>query len=171
MKKIIVVLAACAMLAVAVNASASVQAGDTTVDGSIAYSRYSSGDYSDWDVTTQISFGRFLTEAISLEGSAYGSFGDNTKMIGLLLKPNYHFNTGTSNVPYVGIALGAFLTEIDFGFGDYKETDFVYGAQAGIKQFISEKAFIKWEASYLKVDMDPEDTDIFQLFVGFGFKF
>ena len=91
--------------------------------------------------------------------------------MGLQVRPNFHFNTESNTVPYVGLTLGYFWTEI-FGADD---GNFLYGGQVGIKQFIKDNAYMQFEAGYsaTSVTFEGEDIDIgdLRLSVGFGVKF
>jgi len=46
----------------------------------------------------------------------------------------------------------------------------MYGGQVGIKQFIRDNVFLQIEGSYLRTEFLGEETNIFKVLLGLGFK-
>jgi len=176
MKRLLGVLAVCLILGLSGHAFAGTAAGDNTVVGSVAYSNINSDlevdhvDVSVWSVTGQLAVGRFVTDQIQLEVAAEGMWGGmedgSIYMVGLTLRPNFHFATQSATVPYIGAAVGGLF----YDFVEESDTIFVYGAQVGLKQFIRENAFLQMEGRWRRFEIESEDIDLFQIFVGFGLK-
>jgi len=163
MKKLIFVLAVCMALGIAGFASAGTQKGDTTLVGSAGYRNYTTPEY--WDIYAQIGIGHFLTDQFQLEATLAGSWDEDSSMYGVLLRPNYHFATQTSFVPYVGVSAGGYFLK-----GDFDETVFSYGAQIGVKQFFRENAFMQVECNWQRYEVESESEDLLQIVLGFGFE-
>lgn len=177
MKKILFGLAVLGLLAgMSTLASAAVQQGDTTLTFDVGYNymELSDADVNVWDLTGRVAIGRFLTNNFQLEGILNGmtgelDFGDGTEDFSagaVLIRPNFHFLTESTTVPYVGAAVGFCYYDI----AGEDETNFMWGAQAGLKQFIRDNVFIQMEASYLRTEIMDEDLDNFRIMAGLGFK-
>lgn len=174
MKKLLVCLSAVGLLiGMASTASAAIEAGNTTLTLSAAYTFTGIPDYdvSSWDITGNIALGRFITNNFQLEGVLNGSVGNILDSAdyyygALLLRPNFHFDTQSATVPYIGAAVGIYFFEMDDDGG----TNFAYGAQAGIKQFVKDNVFLQVEGSYLRTKVISEDANLWKIFLGLGFK-
>ncbi|HOL22669.1 MAG TPA: hypothetical protein PLQ41_07445, partial [bacterium] len=104
------------------------------------------------------------------EGLINGTYGDiegeSYHYVSLLVRPNFHFATESATVPYIGVAAGLFTYDI---FGE-DSSEFMYGGQVGIKQFIRDNVFLQIEGSYLRTEFLGEETNIFKVLLGLGFK-
>lgn len=128
-----------------------------------AYERVSNGD-SDSTVSVALSAGYFFTDAFQLEGMLEGIWnGDD--IYTLTVRPNYHFDIGTTLVPYIGAALG--YARVSNGDSD---SGLVYGAQAGLKQYLTDSAFLQWEVSYQEWKIF-DDFNRLNVSVGLGYNF
>jgi opacity protein-like surface antigen len=161
------------VIGVSTVAFAGVQAGDTTITLSSAftYTDVIEPEVTSWDITGRIALGRFLTNNFQLEGILNGSVGDIFDSAdyyygALLVRPNFHFSTASATVPYIGASVGMFFLDIE-GEG---ETNFAYGGQAGIKQFVRDNVFVQVEGSYLRTAIFSEDVNLWRVFLGLGFK-
>jgi len=100
-------------------------------------------------VFTALGFGYFVID--NLELAAAGAFIYDDYEIGYhpAIGAQYNINLGCKLVPFVGINLG-------WGFWDYKDVEdtdgFVYGAEAGLKYFITESLALSASVDY---DLSP----------------
>lgn len=175
MKKLLMLLTVVCFIFSAPSLFAGTEAGDTELglQGSI---QNISPDEGDEDITMLIlagSLGYFFTDALSVGVSVMGNLMsyddyDSTQM-SFLIEPNYHFNTESDIVPYVGVNGGITKFESE----DTSESMFSYGAQIGFKSFFAENASFKVEGRYTHFEMDDEDVgvDILGLFVGVNVYF
>jgi len=173
MKKVLICLMMLGLLiGVSSFASAAVQQGDTTLTLSLGFSdmEVPDPDFSSWDITGRVALGKFLTNNFQLEGLINGTYGDiegeSYHYVSLLVRPNFHFATESATVPYIGVAAGLFTYDI---FGE-DSSEFMYGGQVGIKQFIRDNVFLQIEGSYLRTEFLGEETNIFKVLLGLGFK-
>jgi len=183
-KLLVICLAVCfAVMGISGVASAATKSGDSTVFGTLSYDASEfSGEGGSLDFSTftaSAGLGRFFTDSFQVELGLIGQsmtiseFGEDMTLqqMGLQVRPNFHFNTDSSTVPYVGLALG-------YLWVDFFEEDtgaFLYGGQAGIKQFVTENAYLQIEAGYTAstIEIGDEDIDVgdLRLSVGVGCKF
>jgi hypothetical protein len=165
MKKMLIgVLIAGVIFFMAGVSSAAIKAGDNTLTVSGQYSWPSHGD-SVWQVAGN--YGRFFTDSFQLESGIglAGTSGFNEQII--QVRPNFHFNTQSNAVPYIGATLG--WQHVGDGVSD---STFIYGAQVGIKTFIKENAFLQFELNYIKTSTSIlGQTGSTNLTLGMGFKF
>ncbi|MCX8082256.1 MAG: porin family protein [bacterium] len=174
MKKILFCLAVAGLIiGMATFASAAVQQGDTTLTFNAGYSYLdiADGATSSWDITGRIALGKFLTNNFQLEGILNATKGEMYESLeytygAVLIRPNFHFATEGATVPYIGAAAGFFFYDIE----DESDTNFIWGGQVGLKQFIRDNVFIQMEASYLMTEMMDEELNIFKILFGLGFK-
>ena len=165
-------------------ASAATRAGDSTIMGTLSYdadnfSTESGGDVDMSIFSAAIGVGRFFTDnfeaEIGLIGQTItideGSGSETLQQMGLQVRPNFHFNTASNTVPYLGLTLGYLWVDLFGGDG----SGFMYGGQAGIKQFVSENSYLQFELGYTASDLEIEDTDValgdFRFSLGVGYKF
>ncbi|MFH2068591.1 MAG: hypothetical protein ABII89_03905 [Candidatus Omnitrophota bacterium] len=184
MKRILVMcLAVCfAVAGISGAASAAVKAGDGTAMGTLSYNFTTyDGETGGLDVSTfaaALNVGRFVTDSFQLEFGLAGHSitidegGSATlQQMGLQVRPNFHFNTESNTVPYIGLTLGYFWTE----YFEVSDGNFLYGGQVGIKQFIKDNAYMQFEVGYnaASIEFYGEDVDVgdLRLSVGFGVKF
>ena len=87
----------------------------------------------------------------------------------LELESNYHFMTDKDIVPYVGPHVGMLAFEDDYD----SETVLTYGAQAGVKAFVSENVALDFQLRWTHYELDDFDseTDTFSLLVGVNVYF
>ncbi len=135
MKKAIVLIATLSMLIAAPMAIAGTQQGDIELSINANVTVPDDGDESG-SVYGGINW--FLTDGLSLGTAVMTLFGEDIGYY-LYLEPNYHFNTASTFVPYVGVN-GAYA---DLG-GDL-DSDITYGVQAGVKAFFTEDVALKVE--------------------------
>lgn len=138
--------------------NAEVRQGDKNLVISVGYGYFSQGKK--WDGTYGLGMGFFLSDQFELGVGVSGrweTFGDQ---VNLLLKPNFYMDSQSNVNPYMGISLGG-----KFGGG----TEFAYGAQIGMKHFLSENTLIQYELNYLRVQKQNLNSITFS--VGLGFKF
>ncbi|MCM8776730.1 MAG: porin family protein [Candidatus Omnitrophica bacterium] len=174
MKKILSCLfVAGLIIGIAQFASAAVQQGDTTLTLNVGYSYMdiAEGETSSWDITGRIALGKFLTNNFQLEGILNGTVGEMYESLdyhygAIVIRPNFHFATEGATVPYIGAAAGFFFYDIE---GE-SDTNFIWGGQVGLKQFIRDNVFLQMEASYLMTEMIDEELNLFRILVGLGFK-
>lgn len=101
------------------------------------------------------SYGYFFTDA--WQGTIFATyqqqdFGDghtDTLYVGGAV--DYHFNTDSNFVPYVGV--GAAYGSIDAGeldeeLGDFTEDDVVVQARVGLKQFVAENIAVRYQIEW-----------------------
>ncbi|MCD6221345.1 hypothetical protein J7K25_04230 [bacterium] len=140
--------------------SAGTQAGDKTFN---IYASISIPEEGDTTWMAMISGGYFMTDQFQLEG-ATALIGTEDLTFGMImLRPNLHFATAGTTVPYIGGTLGT-------TFGDY-DTEFIYGGQIGLKQFINERTFLQWEGSYTIMDVEGDSSGTFMITLSIGLKF
>ena len=172
MKKILICLLVLGLfIGISRVASAAVQQGDTTLtfSASLYNDIYDGEDTAYWAFKGDITLGRFLTNNFQIEGDLggiwreYGSW--SAYYVYLLIRPNFHFSTESATVPYIG-ASGGLAVYGSTGSEDVYEV--LYGAQAGIKQFIRDNVFLQIEGAYLRYT--EEKTDEFSISLGLGFK-
>ncbi len=82
-------------------------------------------------------------------------------------RADYYFNTGGIYVPYVGAHLGVVRQELM----DNKSTEFSYGAQAGVKFFVSENISWNAEVDYSQYKSDEDTTKTTSLLAGLSYYF
>lgn len=168
-------------------ASAATKAGDSTVFGTLSYDASTLDIESgpSLDISTfaaAVGVGRFFTDSFQAELALIGqtttfdmggSEDITQQSIGLEVRPNFHFNTAGNVVPYVGLTLGYLWYE--FLFEGDSTGSFLYGGQAGIKQFVRDNAYIQYEIGYTATTFEIEDTDIddgdLRVSIGMGFSF
>ena len=144
-KKILVMcLAVCfAVVGISGVASAATKAGDTIISGGISYDMTNlSAEGFDGDIsifTTTIGVGKFFTDSFETEFGLIGQTmtvdfeGDSAtqQQLGVQVRPNWHFNTASNTVPYIGLTLGYLWVEVA-AEGESESTGaFLYGGQAG----------------------------------------
>jgi len=173
MKKILICLLALGLfIGISRFASAAVQQGDTTLTLTVGFTdmEVPDPDFSSWDITGRIALGKFLTNNFQLEGIVNGTYGEieseSYHHLSLLIRPNFHFATESATVPYIGVAAGLFT----YDYLGEDDSDFIYGAQIGIKQFIRDNVFLQIEGSYLRTEFLGEETNLFKVLLGLGFK-
>ena len=189
MKKILVMcLVACfAVVGISGVASAATKAGDLYLDGGLSFNaatiEVESEDFDASMFMANVGVEKFFTDSFATEFGILGMAanidisGDDISLtgIGLQVKPNWHFNTASNVVPYVGLNLGYAWLGTDVEGEDADGNAFIYGAQAGIKQFIKENVCLQYEVSYTMGTLEMEDTDIdigdLRIGVGIGYKF
>lgn len=149
------------------SAFAGTQAGDKelAIGGSITYMDPDSGGTST-AITLYPAFHWFVTDAFSIGASLTGNWnlpdeGEDTVSYGLYFEPNYHFNTASDLVPYTGIHIGSYFVDSDGN----SDTYLAYGAQGGIKYFLSEDISFKTEGRYTLSD----DVSTFAVVFGLNF--
>lgn len=152
MKNLFKSLVLAAALAAPFGASAAVQQGLMEVDFSASYS---SLDVYNADVDLGLfsgSFGYFVTDALEVNaGLTYLHADVEGVDIDAVLASggvDYHFNTQSDFVPFVGGALY-------FGYADFAGNDgddWGWEVRAGLKQFIRENIAIRYTVSYMNFD-------------------
>ena len=167
-------------------ASAATKAGDSTVFGTLSYdaSTLDVDGVDSFDMSTfaaAVGVGRFFTDNFQTELALIGqtttfdmgSEDITQQQLGFEVRPNWHFNTAGNTVPYIGLTLGYLWYEFMFEGSDTGA--FMYGAQAGIKQFVKENAYIQYEVGYTMSELEIQDTDVdfsdLRFSIGFGLKF
>jgi len=176
MKRLVLCMLAIGLLiGMSTFASAGVQSGDTTLTVSAAYTYLDMPDYDEinsWAISGRVALGKFFTDNFQLEGIFTGMYGEfidgevDGSFGALLVRPNFHFSTQTATVPYLGAAAGIFFVDFEV----FDETSFVYGAQAGIKQFVRDNVFVQVEGSFLRTEIESEDINLWRIYMGLGFK-
>jgi len=108
-------------------------------------------------------------------GQSKTDFGDGDELTfsqwALGVKANAHFNTDTQVIPYVGLNLAFASRKLEI-FGDSTDdTAPLYGLQAGLDYFITEKVSVNPELRYTmgKFSFDGDDTDYSNLSFMVGF--
>lgn len=164
MKKLFKSLVLAAALAAPFGASAAVQQGLMEVDFSASYS---SLDLYDADVDLGLfsgSFGYFVTDALEVTAALTYLHADVEGFdIDAILGSaavDYHFNTQSDFVPFVGGALHYGYLDAE-GFDD---NDWGWEVRAGLKQFIRENIAIRYTVSYINFD----DLELDGVSVGVG---
>lgn len=169
-------------------ASAATKAGDSIVFGSLSYDANTLAVQhvdENIDISTfaaNVGLGRFFTDNFEAELGVVGQtttydvgHGNNLTetQMGFVVRPNWHFNTASNVVPYVGLTLGYLWDQ--FFEADEETGGFLYGGQAGIKQFVKENAYIQYELGYTATTFKIYNEDIdfgdFRASIGFGWKF
>lgn len=153
MKKLVGSVLILSLIAVTPAAFAGTSAGDKEVgvSGSIRFSEDSTG------VSANASTNWFFTDAFSLGVGLFSMMtmpdnGDDMIMNMVFVEPNYHFAPEAEVVPYAGVHVGLG----SFESGDYSSTSITYGAQGGVKKFVSENVALKGECRYTDMDGNKE---------------
>ena len=185
MKRILVMcLVVCfAVMGISGVASAATKAGDTTVFGTLSYDATTfepeSGSSLDISIfAASFGVGRFFTDSFQTEIGLIGQTmtlsnggSETIQQLGLAVRPNFHFNTAANTEPYIGLTLGYLWADLF----DESTGAFLYGGQAGIKQFMNDNSYLQFEAGYTVSTLDFDgmdlDTGDLRLSVGFGCKF
>lgn len=164
--KKIIILAICILIISTVSVQAGTKAGNKEIGISAALTYFSNHDDSK-NYFILGSLGYFITDAFELMVSGIVNWSDNgieSKMYAIHIEPNYHFNTKSMTVPYIGVHAGILY----YDWGIDSDTSFSYGAQAGLKAFINENVSLKFEGRYTNYDIGNNgDFDEYQLLVGF----
>lgn len=125
------------------------------------------GDSTELLYAGTVMLGRFVTPGLQLSiGADYGraDLDDATfTSMGPLGSIDYHFNTSSVFVPYVGI--GAAWTNVEIDETD--DSDWCWNAHVGIKQYVAPDTALKYQITYF----DHADFDIRGLGVSLGLCF
>lgn len=122
------------------------------------------------------SFGYFVTDAIETSvGLSYvnvdlDGIADIEAILGSVAL-DYHFNTQSTFVPYVGAALYYGDFEVDAPDLTGSMDDWAWEVRAGLKQFIRENVAIRYTVSYLQtseMDIGIGDLEIDGFNIGIG---
>ena len=171
MKNKLITLAAlgAAVFSVSTGADAAVRQGNIETAFSGSYSNLDS-PVGDMDtLILDVKAGYFVTAPI--EVSAGLSYLDadlaGTDLEALMVGGgvDYHFNTQSQFVPYVGAALH--WVDVDVAGGG--DDDWAWEAHAGLKQFVARNVAIKYQVSY--IEFDDLDLDGMMVNVGLSFFF
>lgn len=154
---------------------AGTKAGDKEVGVQMSLNHDFNGDGS---TATQFSgdVGYFFTDAFEAGvsvGINWAEAGDVdvTSVSGFGIA-NYHFNTSSNIVPYVGAGAGFEYASYDDGNSDDSNTEFAIEGHVGIKQFVAERTFLNYQVQYHRlVGSDIEDDGRINATIGVGFSF
>ena len=137
-----------------------------------------SGSYSSMDVQTvdldmalfSGSAGYFVTNNIQVGGMlTYMNaevLGEDLTAVMLGTAADYHFNTQSTFVPFVGAAFYYVDVDVD-GLGS--DNDWAWEARAGVKQFVAENVAITYKLAYM--DFDELEMDGITVSLGLSFLF
>src|SRR5690606_36343227 len=129
---------------------------------------YSALDAADNDIDLLLldaKAGYFVTNALEVSG-ALGDLdaeieGDGMEALMLGAGVDYHFNTDSAMVPFVGAGISWVDVDVDGLGGD---DDYAWEARAGIKQFVADNVAVKYQLSY--IDFNDLDLSGVRLNVG-----
>ena len=115
------------------------------------------------------SYGMFFTDNIEASGTLMLMNFDGDFTIYLLYgRCNYNFvKKGETYIPYAGVALGM----VGYDDGNADDSAISFGAQGGVKYFLSEDTSFNLEASYTFAEIDGESYDAFSITAGISFYF
>jgi len=175
MKKVIVGVLSAALVLGASSAFAGTKAGDKEVGLNASLSTTSTDTNGSSSDSTSLNImgtmGYFMSDALEVSVGSMGivtaSDGSDSKNLALFVEPNYHFNTSTAMVPYAGVHGGMFLSQS----GETSNSVFEYGAQAGIKSFLSENVAFNTQLRYDRYSVEDSTTSQLALNVGLVFNF
>ncbi len=113
--------------------------------------------------------GYFLDDEVSVESTLTLVHEDTgpTTAFALDFRPNYHFNTEGAVVPFIGGSMG--VMHVDTSVGD--DTGFLFGAQAGIKSFLSERVAFTTEYNLRRFVGGDTSATINGVFLGISYFF
>jgi hypothetical protein len=133
-------------------------------------------DAGDADVESTLvtaSFGYFATERLqvvfALDYLNADLDGLDLSSTGLGLGADYHFGQpgqGNAFIPYAGAGVAWMNVDLE-GFGD--DDDWAWEVRAGLKQYVGDRAVIKYQAGYRSYD--ELDLEGFSVTVGIGIRF
>jgi len=172
MKKVLVGGLCALMVVGATSAFAGTKAGDKQVGLQFAYDRMTVDDSSNSSVILIGTFGYFVTNRISMGLTATANTqipeqGDTSSSVFAELEPNFHFNTASTILPYAGIHAGMAVSESS----GKSNSAFDYGAQVGLKSFISESAAFDTQLRYTRYSYESLDFADLRLQVGLDLFF
>lgn len=160
MNKLIKTIAVFAALAAPLVSYGAVQKGlkEVGIEGAFTYSDYNGGHSTDTYVAGTL--GYFVTDAIEVIGGISLNYFDDEfgsgHSIMLGAGVDYHFNTQSNFVPYVGASI--FWGEYDYGT---TFDDFAGEVRGGIKQFLTDNVALKYQVFYRAYDKaDSEDLGV-----------
>lgn len=159
-----------ALLLMTATSHAAVQQGDWELGFSGSYSALDAGG-ADLDLLLlDGKAGYFVTSGLQVSSSlTYLDAeieGDSLDAIMVGGGADYHFNTQSTFVPFVGAGISWVDVDVGgLGGGD----DFAWEVRAGAKQFVAENVAIKYQVSYL--EFDDLDLDGVNVNIGLSFFF
>jgi hypothetical protein len=130
-----------------------------------------SGDSDTGNRTLTFGFSYFPKDFLEAKGTLFivniDTGDDDGTIYSLAAQCNYlFFKPNTVLVPYAGIQLG--FSGYDFGDSD---TAASYGAQCGVKYFVSEDLSMNGELNYLVTNIDPDDVKATSILFGLAYYF
>lgn len=169
MKKFKILCAVMVMSLIYANTAFSgTQAGMSELGAQITFQNVSVGDDSTQALILSGRYGYFVSDQVQLALSFAGQrteYEDFTSTnIFVEFEPNYMFRSEADNIPYIGAHVGMIIYENDFDDG----STLTYGAQLGIKSFISENTAIDYQVRYTTYEPDDfdESIDVLQFRIG-----
>jgi hypothetical protein len=184
-KKIVALVAVIALvLVVAGTAGAAVKQGDKEVTFSGAYATLqTNSDNTDIGNLTatmlQGSFGYFVSDEIELSAKGTGAWlkiGDaDTNLYGIGADVKYHFQPGSSTVPYVGGQWVYLHGKVSGDIIDISDSvsGSMYGPIAGVKFFVTDSTilFVEYQYDLFTGDVKDGIKNANVVYAGLAFKF
>lgn len=123
---------------------AETKAGDLEVSAAFSLTHLSPDEgKSTTTVVTLAALGYFLTAPSEIQLSAAGAVSEDVGLLLLAARYNYHFNTASTTVYYVGPQAGVVYIKA----ADTTDSRFAFGGQAGVKFFLAEQTTLFAEYS------------------------
>ncbi|OVE73353.1 hypothetical protein BVX93_01860 [bacterium B13(2017)] len=184
MKKLLLLLICIFLVTFSNSTFAKVSSGMSELQASLSITNTSNG--SDSTSTTGI-FGVnfFILDWLSLGGSLVGTLSDSdnytSQSISINAVVDFYLAPSSSVIPFVGVLAGATMQQSEYEVTTYSwwggsstttiddsETNFSYGAHAGLKIFIKENASLNLEVRYLTYEFGDDDITQTQGLAGFS---